>query len=112
MHQLSNRMRWFRLRAIWRIVESRCSAWMNALLGPTIGRPQEKNKKQTTGEKRIGRQQKKHCDATHAAEGWRGDDRDAGPRDCGTRRTGPGSVEITDKSARLHDQPRRGQGRT
>src|SRR6202035_764431 len=103
MHQLSNLMRWFRLHAMWRM-ESRCSAWMNALLGTTIKAATRKNRKnQTTGEKRIGRQQKKQCDETSAAEGWRRGDRDAGPRDCDTQRTGPDSVEIADKSSRLHD---------
>src|SRR6266851_7334523 len=91
--------------ARWKAVAARglmrCSA-------PRLRRSQEKNRKdQTTGEKTIGRQQKKQCDATHAAEGWRGGNRDAGPRDCGTRRTGPGSVEITGKSSRLHDKRRR-----
>src|ERR1700738_2115577 len=99
MHQLSNLMRWFRLHAMWRM-ESRCSAWMNALLGTTIKAATRKNRKdQTTGEKRIGRQQKKQCDATRAAEGWRRGDRDAGLRDCGTQRTGSGSVKIADKSS-------------
>src|SRR5260370_42662522 len=85
----------------WKAVAARGT---NALLHTAIKAATIKNRKDhTTGERKIGRQQKKQCDATHTAEGWRGHDRDAGPLHCGTQRTGPGSVEIADKSSRLHD---------
>src|SRR5258707_12130291 len=57
------------------------------------GHNRKNRKDQTTGEKTIGRQQKKQCAATRAAEVWRTDNRIYVRREIGTQRPGPRSVE-------------------